>query len=226
MARNLRKVAVKIPVEERELDGVFNFPCQASWNGCAVILTHGAGGNMNYLHLEKLSAHLASTGILCLRFTCRTKNFQYRTQCFTAVVEFLRNFEEFPIKMCIIAGRSMGARVAAEVASNSSLTTNFIFGVACLSYPLHPPRKTSELRVSSLLHLGLPALFISGRKDPYCRPDLMDTTLNRMANDWTMHWVEGADHELKVHGKVNHELISNMCEWFVQWCQSVFMAER
>ena len=41
---------------------------------------------MNYLHLEKLAAHLASTGILCLRFTCRTRNFQYRKECFTAVV--------------------------------------------------------------------------------------------------------------------------------------------
>ena len=121
----------------------------------------------------------------------------------------------------------MGARVAAEVASNSSLTTDFVYGVACLSYPLHPPRKTSEPRVSPLLHLGVPVLFISGRKDPFCRADLMENaTLNRMANDWTMHWVDGADHELKVNGKVNNEIISNMCEWFVQWCQSVFMAER
>ena len=120
----------------------------------------------------------------------------------------------------------MGAHVDAKVASNSSLTTNFVFGIACLSYPLHPPRKTSEFWVSSLLHLGLPALFISGRKDSYCRPNLMDTALNRMANDWKMHWVEGADHELKLRGRVNHELISDMCEWFVQWCQSVFMVER
>ena len=82
----IKQVIVKIPVEDRELDGVFNFPCEASWNGCAVILTHGAGGDMNYLHLEKLAAHLASTGILCLRFTCRTRNFKYRIQCFTAVV--------------------------------------------------------------------------------------------------------------------------------------------
>lgn len=222
----LNQVPVKIPVEDRELDGVFDFPCESSWNGCAVVLTHGAGGDMNYLHLEKLASHLANTGILCLRFTCRTRNFQYRTRCFATVVEYLRNFEEFPVRMCIIAGRSMGARVAAEVASNSSLTTEFVFGVACLSYPLHPPRKTSELRISPLLHLGVPVLFISGRKDPFCRPDLMETSLNRMANDWTMHWIEGADHELKLHSKVNNDVISNMCEWFVQWCQSVFMAER
>ena len=82
----LNQVSVKIPVEDRELDGVFNLPCDSSWNGCAVVLTHGAGGDMSYLHLEKLAAHLASTGILCLRFTCRTRNFQYRTECFAAVV--------------------------------------------------------------------------------------------------------------------------------------------
>ena len=105
--------------------------------------------------------------------------------------------------------------------------TDFVYGVACLSYPLHTPRKTSELRVSPLLHVGVPVLFINGRKDPFCRADLMENTaLNRMANDWTMHWVDSADHELKVNGKVNNEIISNMCEWFVQWCQSVFMAER
>lgn len=220
------KVPVKIPVEDHQLDGVFNFPFDSSWNGCAVVLTHGAGRDMNYLHLERLAAHLAKTGILCLRFTCRTRNFQYRTKCFSAVVEFLKKLEEYPVRMCIIAGRSMGARVAAEVASNTSLTANFVYGVACLCYPLHPPRKTSELRVSSLLHLGVPVLFISGRKDPFCRTDLMETTLERMSNDWKMHWVEGADHELKIHNKVNNDVISNMCEWFVQWCQSVFMAER
>ena len=29
-----------------------------------------------------------------------------------------------------------------------------------------------------------------------------NTALNRMANDWTMHWVDGADHELKVNAKL------------------------
>ena len=135
-------------------------------------------------------------------------------------------FKAVNLKLFSFKGRSMGARVAAEVASNSNLSTKFVFGVACLSYPLHPPRKTSELRVSPLLHLGVPVLFISGRKDPFCRTDLMEAALNRMANDWTMHWIEGADHELKINSKVNNEVISKMCEWFVQWCQSVFMAER
>ena len=123
-------------------------------------------------------------------------------------------------------GRSMGARVAAEVATNSSLTTDFVYGLVCLSYPLHPPRRPTELRLSSLLHLGIPALFISGTKDNLCRQDLMETVLNKMGSDWTMHWLQGADHELKIHRKHESEAISLMCDWVVQWCQSVFMAER
>ena len=120
----------------------------------------------------------------------------------------------------------MGARVAAEIASNSNFTTDFVYGVVCLSYPLHAPRRTSELRLSSVLHLGIPALFISGTKDNLCRMDLMESVLNRMGSDWTMHWVEGADHQLGVRGKQNTELVTMMCNWVVEWCQSVFMAER
>jgi predicted alpha/beta-hydrolase family hydrolase len=120
----------------------------------------------------------------------------------------------------------MGARVAAELATISDLTNQFIFGVACLSYPLHPPRKPDELRMSSLIHLGIPVLLINGTKDPFCRKDLMDNVLDKMGSDWKMHWVEKADHSLNVNNKQNNEVIDMICEWVVKWCQSVFMAER
>ena len=77
---------MKLPVNGGELDGIFDFPTASSWNGYGVVLTHGAGTDMNHHHLEKLAVQLASTGILCLRFTCRTRNFQYRVQCFASVV--------------------------------------------------------------------------------------------------------------------------------------------
>lgn len=71
-----------IPVEDRHLDGVINIPCSSSWSGTAVVLTHGAGSDMNFHHLEKIASCLAQSGILCLRFTCRTPNFKYRIRCF------------------------------------------------------------------------------------------------------------------------------------------------
>lgn len=126
----------------------------------------------------------------------------------------------------VFTGRSMGARVAAELATTSNLTNQFIFGVACLSYPLHPPRRTHELRMSSIIHLGVPVLFVSGTRDSFCRRDLMEKVLEKIGVDWTMHWVERADHSLNITNKPNNEVIDMMCEWMVKWCQSVFMAER
>jgi len=120
----------------------------------------------------------------------------------------------------------MGGRVAAELATTSNLTKEFIYGVVCLSYPLHPPRKTHELRMSSIIHLGVPVLFVSGTKDSFCRRDLMEMVLAKIGVDWTMHWVENADHSLNINNKPNDEVIDMMCEWFVKWSQSVFMAER
>lgn len=120
----------------------------------------------------------------------------------------------------------MGARVAAEVATHSSLTKDFVYGLVCLSYPLHPPRRPTELRISALLHLGIPVLFTSGTKDTFCRKDLMEAVLNKMGTDKTMHWIPGADHELKIHSKQDSAVLSAMCDCVVQWCQSVFMAER
>ena len=117
-------------------------------------------------------------------------------------------------------------RVAAELATISNLTNQFIFGVACLSYPLHPPRKFCELRMSSLIHLGIPVLFVSGTKDPQCRKDLMESALDTMGIDWEMHWIEKADHSLNINNKPNNELLDMMSQWVVTWCQSVFMAER
>ena len=121
----------------------------------------------------------------------------------------------------------MGARVAAEVASHSSLTKDFVYGLVCLSYPLHPPQRPTELRMSSLLHLGIPVLFISGTKDNLCRKDLMEAVLSKMGADTTVHWVPGADHELKIHSKQESStVLTSMCDRVVHWCQSVFMAER
>ena len=79
-------INVIIPVEDRELDGIINVPKSSSWAGYAVVLTHGAGADMHYTHLDKLASCLADTGILCLRFTCKTPNFQYRARCFASAV--------------------------------------------------------------------------------------------------------------------------------------------
>lgn len=130
-------------------------------------------------------------------------------------------------------GRSMGARVAAEIASTlDQHNKNFIIGLLCLSYPLHPPQKTTEQRLSSILPLGIPTLFVSGTRDKMCDQDLMETALKRLTCDWSIHWIQGGDHGMMVKGKdkkgspTNEEILQDMCRTVLLWTQSVFMGER
>ena len=51
----------------------------------AVILTHGAGGDMHFPPLVSLARALASSGVISLRFTCRALNLSYRVKVFHAV---------------------------------------------------------------------------------------------------------------------------------------------
>ena len=120
----------------------------------------------------------------------------------------------------------MGSRVAAELATRQSDEPPFILGVFCHSYPLHPPKRFNELRVSHLLHLNLPVLFVNGTKDSMCRMDLMEDIIEKMGNDVKVHWVHEADHSLKVKNSLNDDVLGKICQWTVEWIQSVFMAER
>lgn len=125
----------------------------------------------------------------------------------------------------------MGARVAAEIASMlGNHNKDFIVGLLCVSYPLHPPRKTTEQRLSSILPVKIPTLFVSGTKDAMCRADLMENALKRLSCDWSMHWVQGGDHGLLVKGKKNEAgevtLLPEVCERILLWAQSVYMGER
>lgn len=75
---------MKIPFGNKYLDAIFSVPKKKLRYG--VILTHGAGGDMNFPHLVSLATYLASYGILCLRFTCKGLNIAYRTKAYKAVV--------------------------------------------------------------------------------------------------------------------------------------------
>lgn len=75
---------MKIPFGNKYLDAVFSVPEKKPTYG--VILTHGAGGDMNFPHLVSLAAYLASHGVLCLRFTCKGLNIAYRAKAFKTVV--------------------------------------------------------------------------------------------------------------------------------------------
>ena len=56
-----------------------------------MILTHGAGGDMNLPQLILLAHHLAKHGFLVLRYTCKGLNLQYRINVYKEIVVGINN---------------------------------------------------------------------------------------------------------------------------------------
>merc|ERR1711982_194688 len=102
---------------------------------------------MNSVQLMNFVESLHSHGFVTVRFTCKPPNFAYRVRCYKAVLEYCKS--NLQVVGYVLAGRSMGARVAAQVASDNKRDTS-IYGVACVSYPLHQSGRTAELRKSHL----------------------------------------------------------------------------
>ena len=164
------------------------------------VCAHGAGGHMEDPGMQRLSTVLRERGLDTLRF-----NFLYRAlgakrpdlmprliECFEAVVDLART--ELGKRRVFIGGRSMGGRAASMMAAEGFDCD----GLLLLAYPLHPPGKPQRLRVEHLAKIRVPVLCINGTRDTFCTRDLMEKALESVQADWTMHWIEGADHSFRV----------------------------
>lgn len=94
---------MKVPFGTKYLDAALCFPASVKDVHTAIILTHGAGGDMNFRHLVSLTHALASGGFLCLRFTCKGLNLGYRVKAYHAV--WVSNFIHFSYPVCCILFR-------------------------------------------------------------------------------------------------------------------------
>jgi len=164
------------------------------------VCAHGAGGNMSDRGLLRVAETMRSAGLGVVRF-----NFLYREkksgrpdpmsrleECVAAVGE--RTRAEVGGQPLIIGGRSMGGRAASMLAADGFACD----GLLLLAYPLHPAGKPEQLRDAHLPAITVPVLCLNGTRDPLCRRDLMDAVLKRVGANWTMRWLEGADHSFHV----------------------------
>ncbi|KAM7178843.1 testis-expressed protein 30 isoform 2-T3 [Macrochelys suwanniensis] len=203
------EVNVKIPFGNKYLDAIFSVPDKILTHG--VILTHGAGGDMNFSHLVSLVAYLASCGLLCLRFTCKGLNIAYRTKAYKTVV----------------IGRSMGSRAAASVTRQISQDDNedFILGLICLSYPLHRPKLQSKLRDEDLFFIKCPVLFVSGSEDEMCEKKILEGVASKMKTLKKIHWVEKANHGMAVKGRTADDIMMEISTQVFSWIKEIIEQE-
>jgi uncharacterized protein len=200
-------------------------PATSGPGGVVFVCAHGAGGHMGDRSLLGLSAVLRPRGIDVVRF-----NFFYRERgsagpdpmprllsCFTAVLARVR--EDIQPRTLIIGGRSMGGRAASVLAADGYPCD----GLLLLAYPLHPPGQPEKLRVAHLASIAVPVLCFNGTRDPFCQRDLMEKALSEVGAQWTMRWLEGADHGfhvLKRSGTTDKAVLEGVADTTQEWIQS------
>jgi predicted alpha/beta-hydrolase family hydrolase len=168
--------------------------------GDALVLTHGAGGNANAPLLIALAEAFAETGLMVLRCDLpyrqarphgppRGKGAEDR-EGLRRALEFCRSIMPGRI---FLGGASYGGRQASMLAAEDP---NICDGLLLLSYPLHPPGRPRQLRMKHLPNIHVPALFVSGDKDPFGAPTELAAAVRLLPGKARLLVIEGVGHDL------------------------------
>jgi predicted alpha/beta-hydrolase family hydrolase len=171
-------------------------------NGDGIGLTHGAGGDCRSKLLVAISDALADLGFTVLRFDLPFRLARRFGPPFRGAAEQDRNGlrraaailrDKLHGGRLFLGGHSYGGRQASILASEDPKVADGLF---LLSYPLHPPRKPTELRTDHFPKLTKPAFFVHGVRDDFATSAEMQTALQLIPALHSLFEVEGAGHEL------------------------------
>jgi hypothetical protein len=171
--------------------------------GVTLILGHGAGAGQTSVFIVSFATDLAARGIDVVTF-----DFLYREQgrripdpndkleaCYCAVIKAVRQRMKTDRDALTIGGKSMGGRIASQVAARG---IGDLAGLVFLGYPLHPPGKPDRLRAAHLSDVKAPMLFVQGSRDAFGTPDELRPIITRTEPRADLYVVEGGDHSFKV----------------------------
>jgi uncharacterized protein len=109
-----------------------------------------------------------------------------------------------------LGGHSYGGRQASMLAAAEP---GLVDRLLLLSYPLHPPQRSGELRTAHFHHLQTPALFVHGTKDGFGSIDEMAAALKLIPAQTKLLPVPGAGHEL-ITKRNRDEVLKSVVEAF------------
>lgn len=202
-----RKLKIKVSDEIGIVSSILMLPEDAT---SLLVLSHGAGANMEHIFMETLAQNLATQKIASLRF-----NFPYMEKgggppdrpkkahpTILAAVNKASKYAE-GIKL-LAGGKSFGGRMISQVASTSQLPD--VDGIVYFGFPLHAPGKASIDRASHLSQIVKPQLFLQGTRDALADKILIKEVTTKLDKAKLIQ-LEGADHSFKMLKRtgISHE---------------------
>ncbi|HYM02693.1 MAG TPA: alpha/beta family hydrolase [Stellaceae bacterium] len=170
--------------------------------GVTLILGHGAGANQTSDFMVRFAQALAARGIDIVTFNFAYTEHRRRVPdrndaleaCYRRVVDAIRARDEFRQNALAIGGKSMGGRIASQIAAAGADPAALVL----LGYPLHPPGKPDQLRVKHLPRIAAPTLIVQGSRDAFGTPDELRPILAGLKAPTRLFVVEGGDHSFKI----------------------------
>ena len=172
-----------------------------------MILAHGAGAPQLSPFMRQFAEGLARRGVDIVTF-----NFVYMERgrrapdpkarleaTYRAAIETTRAAVTTPGARLIFGGKSMGGRIASQVAASDASPVE-VDGLIFLGHPLHPPGRPERRRDAHLPSVAAPMLFVQGSRDTFGTRDEIQPVVDA-CQAARLHVVEGGDHSLKVRGK-------------------------
>jgi predicted alpha/beta-hydrolase family hydrolase len=168
--------------------------------GAAVLLTHGAGKDLDAPHLVALADAIAGEGHLTVRANQPWKQAgrgappppHLAVPGFTTVAATVRTTYG-PRRSWIVGGHSNGARIVTHALADPDHEVRAT-GVLLVSYPLHPPGTPEKLRVEHWPDVPQPVLVLQGTADRFGGADELRPHLSAFPGGARVHEVQGADH--------------------------------
>ena len=196
-----------VPLNERESVTALLYPAaKQNRTGVTLILGHGAGANQLSGFMRLFAAGLAERGLDVVTF-----NFLYMEQgrkipdpgprletCYRTVIDTVINQKKLKGNRLVIGGKSMGGRIASQVAAVNGAN---IDGLVFLGYPLHPPGRPDKMRSEHLPKIKAPMLFMQGSRDAFGTKPEIAAIIKKLKLPATLYAIDNGDHSLKVPKK-------------------------
>ena len=173
----------------------------ASPDADALVLGHSAGGNCQSPLLRAVAEAFAMRGLAVLR--CELPFRQMRPhgppgpasasrdraglRCAVTALKSVMTGRVF------LGGHSYSGRQASMLAAEHPDVAPVLL---LLSYPLHPPRRPTQLRTAHFSNLAVPSLFVSGTRDEFGSVDELTSALKLIPARTQLLAIEGAGHSL------------------------------
>jgi len=222
----LEQSKVELP-KGGETSLVYAIPSRMRDPPTGAIIAHGAGGPMHSPFIRFFHTELARQGFLAVKFNFPYMEARRRVPdrrdvleaTYRTIVEQVRD-NKLGTDRVFIGGKSMGGRIASQVAANNGVDVDGLF---FLGYPLHPPGKIEQLRDAHLYSIKKPMLFVSGTRDSFAKKDLLERVVTKIGPNAQLNWIENGDHSFKTSATKGNDTTepSEALTILVRWLQSI-----